>query len=328
MYQERKKLGFEILLGKLRSNLGRLILVNLIFAIPLLFSMGIASIIYLFVFRNFPLVLPLAIILASPFYAGVVALSRDISRDIMSEHLVSDFFKAVKENGLRFLVWGIVMYLGFEGCYFGFTVYSSMARHISWIFYVVLFFVFIISLFFLFISYLVPLMTVSFELKQKDIYKNSALMTFGEIKNNFFSTFSVIIFLAVVLMPFIIISYLSALLPVNTVKILLIAYLVFAFGVLIPAPCSMMISHYLYPNMHTMIVQDDADKGISSVPSDVTKTFVAENSSNEESDVPEFDIEELREGDGDEYIFYHGKMIKRKLLLKILEQKEEENEDE
>lgn len=328
MYQERKKLGFEILIGKLRSNLGRLILVNLMFSIPLLLSMGIVSVIYLFVFRNFPLVLPLAIILASPFYSGVVVLSRDVSRGIKCEHPFSAYCKAVKENGLRFLVWGLFTYLGFEGCYFGFTVYSSMARHFSWIFYVVMFFVFLISIFFLFISYAIPLMTVSFELKQKAVYKNSALMTFGEIKNNLFSTFSVIIFLAVVLMPFIIISYLSAVLPVNTVKILLVAYLAFAFGVLIPAPCSMMISHYLYPNMRAMIAQEDTDNGTSSAPLNVTKASVVETPTYTEPDVPEVDIEELRKGDGEEYIFYHGKMIKRKILLNMLEQKEEENEDE
>ncbi len=326
MYQDRKKLGFELLLHKLRSNFGKLILVNLIFAVPLFLSVGIAAFLYLYVFRSASVILPLILVLSAPFYSGVVALARDYSRDIRPDKILKTYLTAVKDNGLRFLCWGIVMYLGIVGCYFGFSLYSGLAASFGWIFYVVMFFLFVIAVFFLFMFYTVPLMTVSFDLRQKDIYKNSALMTFGEFKNNFFATLGTVALVAVVMIPFILISYLSSLLPVQLVKVILTAYLPFAFGVLIPAPFALIVSHYLYPNMYAMIAGDGIPNGTNSNSDSSEKkepvTYAA--SEMQENHEPEFDIEELKNGDGEEYIFYQGKMIKRKSLLTILEQKEEE----
>ncbi len=329
MYQERKKLGFELLVSKLRSNLGRLILVNLLFALPLAASVAVAMVLYVYVIKVSILAIPLVIVLASPFYSGVVVLAREYSREIKDKKIFSTYIKAVKDNGLRFLLWGVVMYLGIVGCYFGFKLYSSMAAHFGWIFYVIMFFLFVIAVFFLFLSFAVPLMTASFELKQKDVYKNSALMTFGEFKNNFFATIGIIAFAAIAMLPFVLISYLSSLMPLLMAKILLIGYLAFVVFALIPAPCALIISHYLYPNMYAVIAGEDVSKGKNSNPiSDVKQETQPEPSSFQSAEEPELDMEEIRNGDGEEYIFYQGKMIKRKLLLSILEQKEEGNDNE
>ena len=97
-----------------------------------------------------------------------------------------------------------------------------------------------------------------------------------------------------------------------------------AFGMLIPAQCTMIISNYLYPNMRAVIAGDDISHGNTSAPAPDLKSFSEENEEREE-ETSSVSIEDLRSGDGEEYIFYHGKMIKRKILLSILEQKEEEN---
>lgn len=260
-----------------------------------------------------------------PFYPGVVVCARDFSQNLRPESILKTYFKAVKENALKFLVCGIFMYLAFLGCYYGVGMYSSLASYISWIFYIVLFFAILISVFFIFLFYAVPLMTVSFDLKFKDIYKNSALMTFGELKHNFFSTVGIVAYLAVFLMPVMIISYLSNMLPVETVKWLLIGYVVFAFGLLIPAQCTMIICNYLYPNMRAVISGDDISYGNSSAPAPDLKSFEEEKIIQQEEVSPSIRLEELKVGNEDDYVFYQGKMIKRKILLNMLEQKDEEN---
>lgn len=320
MYQERKKLGFEILISNLFSNLGRLVVANLIFAIPLLGSVAVMWCVYRFLLPMFVLVIPFSLVLASPFYSGVVLLAREYSENKQPSNVLRTYLKAVKDNGLHFLLYGFLFYLAILGCYFGTRVYLLMASSYSGIFYGLLFFVFLISLFFLFFFYAVPLMTVSFELKLKDVLKNSALMTFGEFKNNFFSTIGLLFFLSIALFPFLVIPYLVSVLSVSMVKLLLVLYLALSLGMLIPAPCAMIISHYLYPNMKTVI----SGEGVKTFKSaSETNRVGAENK--ETTPTPE-EIEELSKGDGDEYIFYQGKMIRRKVLLKMLKEKENKNE--
>lgn len=320
MYQERKKLGFEILISNLFSNLGRLVVANLIFAVPFLGSVAIMWCVYRFLLPVFVLVIPFSLVLASPFYSGVVLLAREYSQNKSPQKVLRTYLKAVKDNGLRFLCYGALLYVAILGCYFGTRVYLAMAASYSGIFYVLLFFVFLITLFFLFFFYAVPLMTVSFELKLKDVLKNSALMTFGEFKNNFFSTIGIVIFLAIALFPLLVIPYLASVISVGIVEILLTAYLAISLGILIPAPCAMIISHYLYPNMKTVISGEGVPTFKPASQSDNTKSETTET-----TPTPE-EIEELSKGDGDEYIFYQGKMIRRKVLLKMLKEKENKNE--
>lgn len=322
MYQERKKLGFELLISNLFSNLGGLIFTNMLFLLPFLGSIAIAWAIYHFLLPVFIIVMPLSLVLASPFYAGVVLISRDYSQNIDTQSKAKAYFKAVKENGFKYLIIGILGYVSILSCYFGVKVYSTMAA-LSGIFYVMMFFILLMSVFFLFFFFAAPLMTVSFDLKTKDIIKNSALMTFGELKKNFFATIGVVAYLGVVLFPMIVLPYLTAVLSVQLVKIILIAYLGVALGLLIPAPCALIISHYLYPNMKAVI----AGEGVPSftiTPKEKEDTAVSEKK--EEITPSPKEIEGLSKGDGDEYIFYQGKMIKRKFLIKILKDKENDNE--
>ena len=147
MYQERKKLGLEVLVSKLLSNFWRLILVNLLFAIPFVLSLVVASVIYVYILKiSFIFSIPFALVLASPFYPGVVVLARDYSKGIKDIKIFSTYTKAIKENALRFLWWGVVMHWAIVGCYFGFKIYSSMASYFGWIFYVVMFLLVIIDI--------------------------------------------------------------------------------------------------------------------------------------------------------------------------------------
>lgn len=323
MYQERKKLGFELLISNIFSNLGGLILTNLMFAVPLLGSFAAVWAVYKNLLPNLSvIVIPFALVIASPFYAGVVLISRDYSQNIKPQDKLRIYLKAVKENWLRFLLTGVLLYAAIVGGYLAVKVYLMMAAQFSAFFYVLLFFVGLIALFLLFFFFAVPLMTVSFELKFKDILKNSALMTFGELKKNFFIVFSTVIFLALVLFPLLVIPYLASVLAVSVVEVILWIYLMLAFGLLIPSICAMMISHYLYPNMKAVI----AGEGVTVIGETKDGTTKSSDIPIEEITLSPKEIQELEKGDGDEYIFYQGKMIKRSVLIKMLKKKENNNE--
>lgn len=326
MFQERKKMSFEILISNLLANFGRLMLANLIFAVPFIGSVILSWVVYKNILDILPLAVVLVFIIASPFYAGVVRISRDLSQNIRPKGMFRTFFSAVKENGLRFLLIGIISYIAVLGCYFGIGVYSAMAANVSGIFYVLMFFVVLFCVFFLFFFFASPLMTVSFELKVKDVFKNSALMTFGEFKKNFFATVGILFYLAISLFPMIAIPNFQSLLSLETTKIILIVYSVVAFGMLIPAHCNMIISHYLYPNMKAVISGNIDNVVLSDGAPDVKETKAKPAIITEEITPPPVDLKELKMGDGDEYIFYQGKMIKRKTLINLLEEKEKNNE--
>lgn len=325
MYQQRKKMSFEILISNLFSNFGRLLLVSLIFAVPFLSSVFISWVIYNNILHILPLASAFVFIISFPFYAGVVRISRDISQNIRPKRVLRTFFSAVKENGLMFLLLGILSYIAVLSCYYGIGIYSAMAANISGIFYVLLFFVVLFCVFFLFFFFAAPLMTVSFELKAKDVFKNSALMTFGEFKKNFFATVGILFYLAISLFPMIVIPNFQSLLGFDTTKIILVIYSIVAFGLLIPAQCSMIVCHYLYPNMKS-VISGNVDNIVLSEGTPDIKEEKKTSVTTEDITSSPVDLEEIRNGDGDEYIFYHGKMIKRKILINLLEEKEKNNE--
>ncbi len=316
MTEIRKKLGFEVLLESFFLNLGRLILTNLVFAVPMIVAVIITYALFLLLPEPV-LVFPLIAVFAAPFYPGVVTLSRDISTGAFSGGLLRLFIDSVKDNWFRSLITSIVLYGAFVLCYFSIAVYSIIADG-NWLIYLFIFVVALIALFFLFFSYAVYLMIVSFDLKLRDIFKNSALMTFGEIKQNFFITFACVLFLAVVLMPALFILHLSNVMSSEIVSVLLFSYLGLVFATIIPASCSFFVSYYLYPNMRSVIAGErEADP---EEEANTSTKFISEQIRTSADE----DLDALCQGDPDEYIFYNGKMLKRSTLVSIMEEKKED----
>ncbi len=322
MAKESKVKGFEILFKKLKKNYGKLLMVNLIFALPLGASIGIAYLINMLVHIDL-LIYPLVLIFAAPFYSGVVVLSRDISEGDFKGGYLKRFIESFKENWLKFLISGIFLYIAFEICYLGIYLYIAMASKYGWIFYLPMTFSVLITLFFLFLFYGVFLMIPSFELKMRAVYKNSALSTFGELKNNFLATLCIVVYLLILCLPFIIMSYLASVLPAPVVIAMLTVYVILALVFLVPAPISMIISHYRYEDMLRVIAGVNTQVGETSEE----KVEKVKEEVKEELESNAVDIEKLLNGNDDDYVFYNGKMIKRGLLRKLHEQsKEEPNE--
>lgn len=321
MSDNRKKLGFEVLLDKFKSNFGRLILTNLIFALP--FGIALCGVYLLdhFLVHIAPLTLPLVFVLVSPFYPGVVVLTRNFSTGKYDKGIFKTYLRAVKENWYKFLLCGVLLYIACVGGYFSISGYIAFASGISWMFYILLFFSVLICLFLLFMFFCLVLMIPSFELKLKDAFKNSALSVFGEFKECLLSLLSIIVYLAVVLMPIIVFFNLAGTLTVELVKILLVSYTVLVLLVLIPAPCQFLICHCIYPKMFEAVAGEKKAKTEESQNREIQSVSI------DATDKPD-GLEELLEGDDEEYIFYNGKMIKRGLLKKLLKQEQKEDKNE
>lgn len=108
----------------------------------------------------------------------------------------------------------------------------------------------IIAVAFLFIFFYVPSMTVTFDLSLKNIYKNSALMSFGELKHNIIATFGlfVIVLFCATILVFVGNTDSSIALIITT------AILMF---VLVPALASYVINASVYPGMYNLMTEKE-----------------------------------------------------------------------
>ena len=163
-------------------------------------------------------------------------------------------------------------------------------------------------------------MTVTFDISMKNIYRNSALMSFGELKQNFLATFGILILTFVCA---------TVLLCCQSALALIIATILIALLIL-PSFLSYIINSAVYKNMYSMIVSKNEksqaiDKKMENRRNGQFIDYEEEpEKPSIEQDFSDVDIDESK--DGDEYIYYKGKMIKRSVLLKL--KKEAENKEE
>ena len=309
MEQTRKKMRFEVLLDRLFSNFHRIILTNLIFAVP----MALAVVLYYIVnpFSNEAISVLLSIVIASALfalYSGVVLVCRNLARGDEDVKVFETFMKGVKENSKKFLLYGVIVSVVSALSYLSISIYSKLLSQ-SWLFYVMMFVCVIIALAVLFVFFYVPVMTVTFDLSLKHIFKNSFLMSFGEIKNNFFALFALVVVLAIC---FTMVAFCT-----NAIVLIVVTALV--VGLIAPACCQFVVSYFVYDDMYGSIAQRETksqmlDKAIKEAKEGRDNTPVVE-------DYSDVDISALK--DTDDYIFYKGKMIKQSVLLKrVLEQRE------
>ena len=301
---EKQKMGIARFFTGYLKNLHKILLTNILFAVPL------AGFTALFFWLNsllhplFDMVLFLAVIFVYPFFAGVTAVTRNIAREDEDVRVIKTYFSAIRDNLKYFIVHGVVLYFAIFFSYASLTYYWKMAQSNS-VFLGVFIVTAIIVLAAVFVFYSVPVMTVTFDLSLKDIYKNSFLMSFGELKNNLLASLG--LFLLALFCATIFIT-------VPSFTILLITMAVLALLV-IPATASFIINFYIFKDMMTMIGEEaepsDTDAVIS--PSESVKL-----------DFSSLDLDEKK--DGEEYLFFNGKMIKRKVLIKMRDRQENENE--
>lgn len=306
---------FEILLDRYFSNFPRLLLTNLIFFVPLFV---ISALLYFISGSTLDginiMMLPVVIFFVFPFYPGVVLVCRDIARGYEKVKVFQTFIRGIKENFFRFLLYGFVLSLAFIISYYSVSFYSKLLSN-SWVYYVVLFLCVLIVLAVLYTFFYVPLMTVTFDLSIKHIIKNSFLMSFGEIKNNFFAT---VWLLVVIALGFTLTLF-------SKTMFSLILTLALLFALFLPASCQYVISFYIFDNMYSVINnRDEVLSGIDKALKNPDNKNKATASNTE--DFSDIDVSKLV--DNDDYIYYNGRMVKQSYILKKLKEQDDNKDKE
>lgn len=309
MSSEKSSVALTSFISSLFHNFPKLLLTNLIFAVPSAVFFGIFLSINTITGLNSNFILFLTAIPLFPFYAGVVQVTSHMVRGEENVDVVHNFISGVKENFLRFLVHGAVFYVAMFFSYYSITMYTSFGK-VNGVFYIFLAISIIVSIFFLFAFYYIPPMTVTFDISMKNIYKNSALMTFGEFKHNLIATlglFVLTLLCATILM--------CCYVPIAVIIATAVLALFF-----IPSIMSFIINSAIYKPMYNMIVGNDKkskeiDKKIENRKNGIFDDTEATPKKNIAEGFSNIEVDE--NADGDEYIYYNGKMVKRSVLLKL-----------
>lgn len=310
MEQTRKKMKFEILIDRYFSNFSRILLTNLLFFVPL----GLAILVNYLLHRVTSdvvsnIIALVLVMLVFPLYSGVVLVCRNMARGDSDVKVFKPFIKAVRDNYPRFLLFGFIITSVTAFTYFSISVYSKLLST-SWVFYATLVICILIAIEILFIFFYLPIMTVTFDLSLKHIFKNSFLMSFGEIKNNFFALVSLAVVIAI--------GFTFTALCTNAYLLVVVTLLLLAL--IMPASCQFVISFFVYDDMYGSIA--DPTSKAQQITDAIADAKEKRNNPTSvvEEDYSDVDISTLK--DVDDYIFYKGKMIKQSVLLKrVLEQR-------
>lgn len=307
MKEERKKFTFEKLVSLYFKNLHKIIFTNILFMVPTL-AIGIGL---YFLTKPLGAILSLVIsmltvIICYPLWAGVVMVTRNIGRD-ENVKVLDTFLGAVTSNYKQFLIHSIFLYFILTIGLLSFSFYSGMASAFGGAMIVLLVSMLLISLWLMFTMFYVPLMTVTFDLSTKDIFKNSALMAIGEIKVNFVSFFSILILSSICLTPLIFAGG-------NIVVLLVITFLM--SGLIYPASVSLISTFFVQSNMMLLLTGRGDEVHNTKNTEDRIKRMRNET----EDDFSDVDLEKLKKSK-EEYFFHNGKMMKRDILIELMERK-------
>lgn len=322
MTTERKKTGIEIFISTYFSNFGKLLKVNAIFALPFAVAIGACCGLSFLAPKAFTVIMPLVALLAAPFYSGVVMSCKNIYFGTLKLGVFKEFIKSVKGNFKAYILHGAVAYIAFVGCYHGIVIYYNLARS-SWIFYIMLFVSVLLALFFLFFLYGLFMMSAFFDLKLKDVYKNSLLMTFGELKANLFATLGIAAYALVLFVPVGALSFFYALLSQELVTCLILGYIAFAVIFLAPSGISTIVIAAVYPNMKRVITGEAQAALAASQSSEDEDEIYDDTAEGEYAAMPQVDVEALLKSSGD-YVYYRGKMIKKSQFVAEIEKRKED----
>ncbi|MEE1124821.1 MAG: hypothetical protein U0L18_02650 [Acutalibacteraceae bacterium] len=288
MSTKKERLGFFKLYFK---NFKVMLVGNLLFSVPLILSValiyGLGS---LFKQADNLFFLSLVIILIFPFYSGITQITKDVVKGGKAPvRPVKAFKKGIKNNIKYFALYGVLIYICLIASYFSIMLYLKLSEQ-SWIFYIPSFITVMVSIFLLFMSFSLPILTVTLELKLKHYFKNSALMALGELPMNFY--------IALTTLALVVISLSGPMLTGNVI-IGIIALLMAVFLIL-PTGISYCAVYRLYPKMEKLfdLEPQEEEQKFPTMP-------VAIPTDDEGNPIRTYADD--REG----YVFVDGKMIKK-----------------
>lgn len=240
---------------------------------------------YLTGFNNI-IVWCLGIIPAMPFFAGLVMVVRKTGIEKKDVPVVSTFFSAVKENFKAFLLHGAVTYAIIACSIFAFIYYFSLLNE-SLIYGSMLTVYVLFSLILTSMMFYVPIMSVTYELRIRDIYKNSFILVFGNILRNIFA---MLLFIAV--------------------SLVFILWIAAAEGAMLVA--AIVAAVIIYPLLSVYGVNAIIAKGLQENVGSFTGGPAAVPDEFEEKVEKILEQQAIEKADSSsDYVFVNGKMIKR-----------------
>lgn len=228
-----------------------LIKLNLLFCIPVLVVVVLMYFLGRFTGNTFVFALP--VILIFPFIAGLTMVTRNYARE---EHafILSDFKEAIEKNWKLFLINGIICFAAYLILSVAITYYSSQVNT-NWFFFVPFALSIAIAALFIFAQYYFPVMAITFDLKLKDIYKNSFIFSIVGLWRNLLIT----VVLAVLGLAVYVLTLLSPLTLI--IALVLIVFILFSFGMFL-------INFAVYPLIDKIMIQPYQKKEDSDTTSD------------------------------------------------------------
>ena len=307
--QSKNTLPIAVVFSNLFRNFPRLILTNLIFAVPLAAVFFLLRLLVSALGLDYNAALfvqLLTVIFVFPFYAGVVKITSKMAVGEEKVGIFRNFFSAVKENFFRFLIHGAVLYVAVVFSYVSLSLYINLLSQNS-AFLGALIVSIIVAVFFLFMFFYIPSMTVTFDLPMRAVYKNSLLMSYGELKKNFIGLFGLFC-VAVISMTFLMACYGSRL-AVVIVTIALVA-------LLLPSVSSFIINAAVYERMCAIVTDNTVQaQKINEKINSVKQRQGAESGADFKERLKNFVIDEKLSDD--EYVYFDGRMVKKGALVKM-----------
>lgn len=266
------------------TRLPKLLLAGLMYSVPFAVFTGIFVLISQITNFNNVIVWGLGIIPSTPFLAGLVMVIRKYAVEKLDVPVVSTFFAAVKENFLRFILHGIVLYAVLSCSFFAILYYYTLSADDP-VFGSVLTLYLLFTALLIVMMFYVPIMTVTYELKLWDIYKNSFLLIFGKILRN-----------------------LIAFIAVAVITVAAFLALTFSSGIMFWVTAGIVTA--LYPLVFCYIVNSIIAKGLQ----ETVGYFAGVNFIKElTADDIEHEKEVVANADSNsDYIFVNGRMVKNK----------------
>lgn len=288
------------------GNFHIILLSNLLFLPFNLLAIGYAALMYKLLGGLNIAATAAAVIILNVGMSGVALVCRYIYTR-KEFKVFSAFVKGVKENALSFLIHGVVFYIAFAVSYFSAILYYNGTKS-SAVFWLPLIITAVIALAFLFASYYMNVMTVTMDIPRRSLYRNCALFSFGELKNNLLATAAMLIFGALIFT----ICYI-----INDMWVVLLILAIFQIFI-IPSTVQYMITFYVYDDMVGILDETQRRKKAD----DDGETQTEEKAPSIDKSEAE-DISNMVPESKDEYIFYNGRMIKRSEVEKMLSGDEE-----
>lgn len=165
------------------TKLPQLLLAGLLFSVWMAAWMAVSVLAAKLSGFNNVLVWGLGLIPGTVFLPGLVMVIRKYAVEKSFVPVLPTFFGAVRDNWKDFIFHGFVIYLICASSFFALLYYFTMAQSDIVFAYVLVIYILFTAVMIIMLFYM-PLMAVTYELRYRDIYKNSLLLIFGKILTN------------------------------------------------------------------------------------------------------------------------------------------------